>query len=244
MEVRAKMEFVGADKQQTMPTRQVKLQATMLPKEVKDGGATAFEVTLSAARMEVDGDVPPEVLAKENNTFQMMTGAVFFATMNDRYLTREAGVKATPGATREIRASLEEMKDAFTETDLILPEEAIGIGARWQVRQSKMVNGLTVNKVLVHELVAVADAVLTIKTTGTETAPKQKAPASIFPGLKADQVEYRGSSEEQVILDLTKIMPIKSTQTAKSELMMHIKAGKESATLTLKGENLATMETR
>jgi hypothetical protein len=244
MGVVAKMEFVGAEKQQTIPTRQVNLQAAVRSKEVKDAGVTSFEVILSAARMQADGDIPPEVLDKENSTFQMMTGAVFAATIDGRYLTREATVSAPPGATREIRSGLEEMKDAFTETDLILPEEAIGIGARWQVRQSKITNGLTVNKLVVHELVAVADSVLTIKSTGTETSTKQKAPASLFPGLKADQVEYRGSSLEDVTLDLTKIMPIKSIQTAKSELVMYIKAGKESATLTLKGENTATLETR
>jgi hypothetical protein len=245
MEVQVKMGMTGPGGSQTNPPMGVKLEATISTKERTEDGNTAFDLTLTEASMSAGGDFPPEALAAENEMFQMMRGTVFSATVDKRYQGLEATTQVPSGASAAVRTSAEQMRESLTSTDLVLPAEAIGVGARWEIRQKRKVTGLNVDQVVVHELMAVDGTVLTIKSTTKETAAKQRTRDPLLPGLKADSTsaELKSSGVDHVTLDLTKIMPMKASQEKNDELIISFKAGKEERTVTRKGETKTTLET-
>jgi hypothetical protein len=134
------------------------------------------------------------------------------------------------------------MRESLAESDIILPKEAVGLGSRWETRHKKKSNGINTEVVMVHELIAVAGNILTIKSTGKETASPQKISNPLLPSLKVDMTGYTGTSVIHTTLDLARIMPIKATHEQSVEIVMAVNAGKEKQTLTLKTETKAELE--
>jgi hypothetical protein len=230
----------GADKQMNIPG--MILIGTVVTQNSSGPGETAFVVTLSEAAMLEGGDLPPEAVAEAQKVFGGLSGTVVSATMDDRYATLKAAVRPPPGATAEVRKSVEDMRESLAESDIILPKEAVGLGSRWETRHKKKSNGINTEVVMVHELIAVAGNVLTIKSTGKETASPQKISNPLLPSLKVDMTGYTGTSVIHTTLDLARIMPIKATHEQSVEIVMAVNAGKEKQTLTLKTETKATLE--
>lgn len=99
-----------------------------------------------------------------------------------------------------------------TEIASPLPDDAVGIGARWQVVQRIPVFGLELEQTLVYELVSIEGSVVELAVTGNQ----QVAPGSIMDaqGIPAEVVSWDLAVTGTITQDLTKLVPNSSIETS------------------------------
>jgi hypothetical protein len=151
-------------------------------------------------------------------------------------------VQIPPGTDDQTRAGMEQMKDAFANQDFILPEEAIGTGAKWEVRNKKQKQGMTMDETIRHELVSMDGTVMVVKSATTQSAANQKVPNPFMPTAKIDLTKMTGTATESATIDLANILPSKATAEERTEtILTTTTAGKRQA-MTLKTETHSTLE--
>jgi hypothetical protein len=118
-----------------------------------------------------------------------------------------------------------QMKEAFAHVTLPLPEEAIGPGAKWEVKMPLESQGMKINQVATYELVSVEGDLLTVKSTVTQNASNQKVQSPVMPALKLDLKKMAGTGNAEVKVDLAQLMVSQGTIDSHTELSMEMDAG-------------------
>jgi hypothetical protein len=104
-----------------------------------------------------------------------------------------------------------------------LPEEALGVGARWEVRQPLGVNGITLTQTTTYEIVALDAASATMKLTVAQDASSQKLTLpQMPPGAEASLVSMEGSGTGIMTLG-TGIMPL-GDMDVRTKIVMDVQA--------------------
>lgn len=89
-----------------------------------------------------------------------------------------------------------------------LPEEAVGVGATWEVVQQIPAAGLELEQVLVYELVAVDLPIIELKVTGTQSVPAGAVLEA--QGTEATVVSWQLDIDGTMTQDLSTMVPTSS----------------------------------
>jgi len=240
--IRMKMGVVAPDLPSEMMTLPpMTMAATVTIKEVKPTGDTIFEVVIDDAGVLKEEAAPAAAVEEMNRQIADLKGLVLTGTMTERYFTRKIEAKIPPGTSVEKRESMEQMKEAFANTEFILPEEAIGLGAKWEIKKKTKEQGINVDETIRHEVVALDGETLIVKSFTTQSAANQKIPNPIMPALKVDMTKMTGTATETATIDLTKTLPIQATVEQQSEINMSMNNAGTKQAMTMKSETRSTM---
>jgi hypothetical protein len=214
----------------------IQLDATVTTKSVAANQDVAYEAVFD--KMEVAGDAggEPAMIQALEQQFGGLKGAVVTGLLSDRYHSKKAEVKLPAGADASVRDSVEQMKGALVNPALLLPEEPIGVGAKWEIRTRHKENNINVDLVAQHELVAAADGRLTIKSVTTRSAATQKIANPLMPNLKVDLTKLTGGNTEEFVLDLTRLLPLTYQANDWTEMSMAMNHQGQRQTMTMKME--------
>jgi len=220
----------------------VSMKSVLTPKSVSAAGEVNYEIVIEEVEVVAEPGVAAQLVDGMKQSLAGMKGLVLVGTMTDRYLTKKIEVKIPAGTDAQTREGMEQMKDSFANSEFILPEEAIGVGAKWEVKEKTKEQGMTIDQTTRHELVSLEGGALVVKSSTTQSAANQKIPNPIMPTSKVDMTKMTGSASGTSTVDLTKILPIKTASDARSEVNMTMNnAGKKQA-MTVKTETHGTME--
>jgi hypothetical protein len=171
---------LGGSSEQVAPT--VVLLADVEAKEVATDGATKFHMTISGVdARDVPGAKTPG--AEFKNELLSLTGATIAGAVNangsmsDLTLTVEKPDQNTLGAMGLLKLSLMPIWP-------VLPKEAIGPGAKWQVAvTTKVADRLEVTQTTDYQLVSKKGKTWTIKGTTKVTGTEQDIEGAKFGGI-------------------------------------------------------------
>jgi hypothetical protein len=214
----------------------IQLGAKVTTKSVADNQDVSYEAVFEKVEVAADAEAEPMLRQAMEQQMSGLKGVVVTGRLSDRYQSKQADVKLPPGVDASTRESLEQMKGTFVNPALTLPEEPIGVGAKWEVRTQQKENNINVDLVATHELTAAADGQLTIKTTTTRGATNQKIANPMMPGLQVDLTKLTGSKKEEFVLDLAKLLPVTYQSEDWSEMSMAMNQGGQRQTMTMKME--------
>jgi len=117
---------------------------------------------------------------------------------------------------------------------LPLPAEAIGPGAKWEVKMPLESQGMKINQAATYELVSIEGERVTIKSTTVQSAASQKIQNPAMPGLKLDLTKMTGQGTGETTLDLGQLMPSVATVDFHSETSAVMNAGGQTQPVTEK----------
>ena len=163
-------------------------------------------------------------------------GMVVANTITDRGASKKVEVKYPAGADPTARQSMEQMKDSFMNAQVVLPEEAVGPDAKWEIKQKIKTQGMTIDQKVTQHLVSVEENVLTMESLIEQSAANQKVANPAMPQLKVDLTKLTGSSKGQMTVDLSKILPTAATIDGGAEMLMSAGSGAQAASMTMKTE--------
>lgn len=233
---------VGGQPGQMMKLPEMVITATMTTKSVSPDGEIAYTMVFDDINAVSKPGETLEMATAMKASLAGMKGMTVTGVMNDRYYTRKIEVQIPPNADAQTRAGMEQMKDSFANTRFILPEEALGLGGKWEVKQKARKQGMMIEELVRHEVVSIEGDTLVVKSSTTQSAANQKIPNPIMTTMKVDLVKMTGTMTETVTIDLNKTLPVKASASEQSEISMNMaNAGKKQA-MVVKSETESTLD--
>ena len=226
----------------TLPPVTVALTSTVTTKTVVVG-QIEFETVIDEVEDVKSPGGEAGVTAGVSEQFRVLKGAKLVGAMSDRFvITKKIEAENPTSNTVSMRESFGELAKVLFARLKGLPEEAIGVGAKWEVNQKLKEQGMTVNDMVQYELVSVEGAVLTLKSSTKQSAGSQKIPHPMMPGQKIDLTKLIGSGSETLTVDLGMLLPVKSLSDEKREIVMAMSAAGKRQEMTIKTETRINLQ--
>ena len=205
----------------------VRLELATTVGAVDADGVASYDVTVTTAEaLALDSAEPP---AKRllSQVLAILDGATVSAKV-----TRDGRATMVPfappaDAPPQVRSLAQSYLEALQNLAVPLPDEAVGVGARWQVDQQIANGRLRVHQTIVYEIVAIDGPVVKTKVTLTQSMQDLTVAApALPPGTKVESFAGTGSGVKT--LDLRRIMPLDANVKVHSDvkLALHTPDGK------------------
>jgi len=235
---------VGEMESQAVKMPAMELTMTVAVKDVSDSGEINYEIVMGDASVSDEPGVMPQVAEAMKAAFAGFKGMSGTGTMSSRGLSHGIEFKAPAGSDPQARQLMDQMKDSLSQLAAFLPEEPVGLGAKWEVKMPIKSQGMTMDQTTVSELASLDGERLTTKSTITQHAASQKIQNPAMPGLKMDLTKMTGKGTGERTVDLGKLLPLAGTGEVHSETSMVMNAGGQKQAMTMKMDMNIRLETK
>ena len=215
-----------------LPATQMNLDVTV--KDIAANGDISYETVISDASVVSNPDVMPLVAETMQASLSKFKGVAGTGKLSDRGFILGTEMKLPADADPQASQSMEQMKDTLSSTAIPLPEEAVGPGARWEVKAKLKSQGMTIDQTVTYELVSIEDTRITLKSTSAQNAANQKIQSPAMPGMKLDLNKMTGTGTGTTTFDLAKLMPTEGNSEEHTEMIMEMNMGGQKQSMTSK----------
>ena len=215
-----------------LPLLKITLNATV--REVSDKGDITYELVVGDTSVSEEAEGTPEIAEAMKTVFAGVRGMSATGTMSSRGLSKGIDFKVPAGSDPQTRQAMDQMKETFTQLVVPLPEEAVGPGARWEVRMPIKSQGMTIEQTATYEVVSLEGERLATKSAVVQHAANQKVQNPAMPGLKLDLTEMAGKGTAELTLDLAKLLPAKGASDFHSETSLALNLGGQNQPMSVK----------
>jgi hypothetical protein len=245
MTLRMAMEMgVGDAPGQAMKMPAIKMDMEVTVKSVSADGDITYETIMGQASVADEPGVLPQVAEALKSSIGSVKGLSSTGTMSNRGLSKGTEMKLPPGANPQMHQAMEQMKESLSCSTIQFPEEAVGPGARWEVKLPLKSQGMTINQIATYQLVSFEGDRLTAKSTIVQQAANQKIQNAAMPELKVDVTKMTGRGTGSVTTDLAHLLPLQATIDSHSEMSMGMDVGGQKQTMTMKMDMNIRLETK
>lgn len=205
-----------------LPTMKFPMELTV--KEVTSEGDVVYEMIMGKASLVEGGSESPqaEAIKAALGNVEGMSGTGRFTS---RGIGKGTEIKAAPNADPQLRQALDQMKQTFPQLSVPLPEEAVGPGAKWELKLPIKSQGITLNQSASYELTSMEGDKIAVATTIKQQAANQKIQNPAMPGMKMDLTKMEGTGTGKIVGDLTQILPSEGTMELKTDMAMGMDVG-------------------
>jgi hypothetical protein len=216
-----------------MPTIRMTRETTV--KSVSPEGDILYDATISNADVAEEAGANPQIAQVLKSALSGLKGTSGSGTTSDRGFVKETGTKTAASSDPQLRLFIDQMGETFARfQEVPLPEEAVGPGARWEVKMPVKSQGMTIDQTTAYELVSIEGNRVTVKDTVEQRAANQKFQSRIMPGLPLDLTKMVGKGSDDIALDLTRLMPRQGTSALVSEAVVEMNLGGQKNSVTVK----------
>ena len=189
-------------------------------------GDVTYTATMGEASIAQDTNTPPEVLQQMQTAFAGIKGASSTWVKTSRGASKRLDNKASATTNPQVRQMLDQFSESADIMNVELPEEAVGVGAKWEVKNTTKVQTATVAQTGTFELASVDGDKLGTKFDVTFDAANKGAAGAQFTGtaggtVNVDLSKVVGSSAK---LNMHMEAPMGKGQTVKMDITMGIDA--------------------
>ena len=232
-----------------MPAQAIKMPAIqmdmeLMVKDVSANGDIAYEMTMGDANVADEPGIMPQVANAIKASLESIKGLTGTGTISSRGLGKNADMKLPPGADPLMRQAMEQMHESFSTITTGFPEEAVGPGARWEVKMPIKSQGMTLTQTTTYQLASVEGEALNVTSTLVQHAANQKIQNPAMPGLKMDVTKMTGSGTGNTTINLAQILPSQAKMDSKSEVAMEMDVGGQKQTMTMKVDMNLLLESK
>jgi hypothetical protein len=130
--------------------------------------------------------------------------------VDSRGFNRDATMELPPTIDPQMRQTLENTMQGMDQMSSPLPDEAVGIGAKWELYQQVEQNGMKVDQVTLFELVALEGDKGRLTATVTQKAGQQAINAPGMMGATAELLKLSSAGSGTIEFDLNHLVPMSS----------------------------------
>jgi hypothetical protein len=239
-ELRTSIKAEGAgmppQEQQTPPIRMV---MAVNPTAVTPDGDCRYEYRVTTADIAGDtSQIPPEGLAQARQMFSGLVGYGGWAIVTSRGILKQTGdIQPPQGAGPETMQILQQFRQALKDVTPPLPEEEVGVGAKWtRTVVQPLGDGTSASEKETYTLTDLGDPQGKLDIIVEQTTPPQNLPPG--PGGVTRRIESSGATGHgTTTFDLGRIMPPAETLDLTNVTVQSLSQGGQSermkVTLTL-----------
>jgi hypothetical protein len=207
----------------TMPPVQVPAMAMDLDfavTAVAANGDISYSVAYGGIAVEGTG-AAADAMRRGLRDFESFRGS---AVMTNRGVTTSLSVDSGTN-NPQLRAIMGSLSQSIQSMSMALPEDAIGAGARWEVRQAMALNVVQTYQRLSIELVGAEGPVVSLRAATEQTAPSQiLSDPRLPPGAEIRLQRLTGSGSGTLTLRLGELIPtgeMEARSTTEMEVRMN-----------------------
>jgi len=215
-----------------MPSIQMSMDTTV--KSVSPEGDILYDVVMGNASVAEEADANPQIAQVLKSAFSGFKGLPGSGAVSDRGFTKGIEMKAPAGTDPQLRQAVGQMSESFARLFVPVPEEAVGPGARWEVKMPVKSGDMTIDQTAAYQLVSLEGNRVTVKDTVQQEASNQKIHNPAMPSLMVDLKKMSGKGGGDVAFDLTRLLPREGTSLFVSESVMEVDMGGQKNAMTVK----------
>jgi hypothetical protein len=182
-----------------------------------------YEFALESAAVEDAPGLQPEVVATLRQHFQDVTGMTGSANIDARGFNWNARMEPPRGrdTTPAVRQMIDNAAQGMERMSAPLPEEPVGRGARWELRQTIEQNGVTLQQRTLFELLELDGQRGVLATQITQHADRQPMTITGMPAGTAELLSLDSTGAGRLQFDLDRLAP-RSTLTIHSDYAVRV----------------------
>jgi hypothetical protein len=201
----------------TMPG--MRMGADLVVTDVSAAGDLTYTMTFNGVSAEAGAD--PAIVAQMQAMTDNLKSIKGTATLNNRGVVRTATLDFGKVADSPVGQVMKSMSESLKNLSTPLPEEEVGVGARWEVRYAIDASGVKMFQRTEFELVAFDGKTVTLKTKTEQTAPAQAIlnPA-MPPGTDIQLQQMTSSGAGTMSLRLNGLVPTSDAKVESTMVML------------------------
>ncbi len=203
-------------------------------KNISADGEIAYQMVFTDASVDAGTNAADVMAAAMKTALGGIRGLTGSGKMTTQGIVKSMDMKLPAGAAPQLSQTAGQMKDAFASSSTAWPEEAIGVGAKWEYQTKVKSQGLTTDQTITYELVALDSDQLTLRSAITQSAANQKMESPAMPGMKVDLNKLAGTGTANTVQDLTRIMPLTVNLDEETKMSLGMNAGKNKQNMDMK----------
>jgi hypothetical protein len=178
--------------------------------------------TVAFTGLTVEAGANPSVAALMQGMNDDLKSIKGSATISNRGVILTTNIDVSRIVNSPLGQTMGSMTEVMNSVSQPLPEEEVGIGARWEVRNTLHTNGITMFQKAEYELVASDGKTLTLKTKVEQTALPQAMSNPAMPAEADVQLEkYTGTGSGTTRVNLNRLIPT-SDGTIENTMVMRV----------------------
>lgn len=170
-------------------------------------GPDGYEITAEIIEAVAGSDTDVATATAMNEQFEALKNVRTISQVTDRAVPI-AGSARTEG-TESLGLIGETMDQINGQLASPLPEEAVGVGASWEVINVLELQGLPITTRTVQTLDAIDGSVITLSTTATQSVPLGSIMSA--PGIDLEVLAWENETSGSSIIDLQALVPVASS---------------------------------
>lgn len=214
---------------------------------IESNGDIDYQMSIQQVTMQTNSALPPAALKSVQSVqsiLNQLAGATGNGQLSPSGLLRSFDFHLPKGETSLLGQSLEQMKDSFRKSFQVLPEEPVGLGARWSLPTRTKSGGLTMDQTITSQLDSVDGDHVSLSLNLTQSADPQRINNPSMPGISLTLQKLSGSGHGNNELDLSHLSPIRSSLEENVDTVMSMNSGKSNGTIESQTHVKATLVAR
>jgi len=207
--------------------------------EVKDDGTFTYTFVFTKMDVGASESLPPAAIEQMKQTLGGMVGMEGHATMTTRGFSRDSAFVLPETAAKEIQETMDSMSQSMDQMVAPLPEEPVGVGARWTVVSQVTSNGMKIDQTSKYHLLAFTDGGVDLEVEVVQAAPKQTVDLGAQGSF--DLVRYEGAGAGTTSLNFSRVMPTNAVIDVKNDAGMDMDMGGQKMQMGVKSTVKNTM---
>jgi hypothetical protein len=205
----------GSPIAQGLPTMEMTFDVKVT--DITADGDIAYDLVFKRSRTIATPGVSKAVVSAINDAMKSMEGIAGHSTMSNRGFVKDLTLEIPDAVPPQVRQMMDSMKQSFAQLSAPVPEEAVGVGAKWETKTRLAVNGPVIDQTATMTVVALAGNKATLDIKLVQTAKPQKFTAN---GIAADLVSYAATGSGRSVFDFVGLMPTKAEMGMKSNMKL------------------------
>ena len=199
-----------------MPVPAIKMGADLAITNIAPSGDITYTVTFNG--MTLEGDASSPLAQALQAGAGGLNGVKATTVMSNRGLTKSTHMDV---ADPTLKSMMAQMSTSIENLSTAFPEEAVGVGAKWEVRQAITGGGQTQFQKSIYEVVSLSGKTVSLKVTSEQTAPPQTIdnPMAAAAGGEMTLDKMSGTGVATLTITLDSLVPTSTTESTTSTAM-------------------------
>lgn len=225
----------------------MKIPAMTMPMDltvqsVAPNGDISYQMIMGEPDVADDPAAMPTMVQAMKTALASFKGLTINGVMSDRGITRQVDMKIPDNANPAMRQSMDQMKESMNNMGAPFPQEAVGPGAKWELKMRIKSGGISLDQTATYQLASLDGDRWSAKCTIEQSAGKQTVQNPSLGSAQMNLLQMTSNGGGTLTSDLSKILPLHGNIDTHVDMNSEIKSGETTQPMAMKMDMSIGME--
>ncbi len=214
------------------PPMHITMESTV--KGIAPNGDISYEMVITDFLVDEDESANPLISQSLEKSAIGLKGMAGTGAISSRGIPLNLEMKAAPDINPQVRSTLQQLSESFSQYCVAWPEEAIGPGAKWQATLPVKSQGMTIDQIATYELISMDGDQFRLKVYIAQKATNQRISNPTMPSVKMNLLNLSGAVSGDITANPTRIFPTTSKLVMQNSTEMNMEMSGQKQVMSMK----------